>query len=584
MTRTNEPGRANAGRFLPMTRAEMDQLGWSAPDILLITGDAYVDHPSFGAALLGRWLAASGFRVAIVAQPRWDNSDDIARLGRPGLFAGVTAGALDSMLAHYTAFRKKRHDDAYTPGGEAGKRPNRACTVYTSLVRHAFPGLPVVIGGIEASMRRATHYDFWTDAMRRSILFDSKADLLVYGMAERSILEVARRLRASGLDSAGADRRAAKKLLEGIPGTVYVADGVPAGVESRQLPSHEEIVSDPGKLMTATLILEQQAHNGTPWLTQAHLERTLVIAPPATPLASKELDELYALPFTRMAHPSYAKAPPAVEMIQFSVASHRGCASGCSFCALALHQGRNISSRSRESILSEIKSMTSHPAWRGSITNIGGATVNMWGASCAANPAVCHRTSCLWPDICRSFQADQKGLADLMRAARRIPGVKHVRTAGGIRHDLALTDRNYMEALVGEFTGGQLTVAPEHKSDKLLALMRKPPFAVFEQFLGEFEQLSRRCGKEQYVIPYLMSAFPGCTDADMRELTAWLKQRGWRPQQVQCFIPTPGTVATAMYCAAIDPSGRPLHVARTDAERLRQHGILSGTSTAERGR
>lgn len=559
-----------------MTRAEMDQLGWEAPDILLVTGDAYVDHPSFGSALLGRWLSAAGFRVAIVAQPRWENSDDIARLGRPLLFAGVTAGALDSMLAHYTAFRKKRHDDAYTPGGEAGRRPNRACTVYTSLVRHAFPGLPVVIGGIEASMRRATHYDFWTDAMRRSILFDSKADLLIYGMGERAVLEVARRLKSAGLDSGTADRKTVKHLLEGIHGTAYAGD-VPNGAEHQAIPSHEDMVKDPKKLMTATLRLEQQAHNGGPWLTQAHLDRTLVLAPPALPLTTEELDQVYALPFTRRAHPSYPKAPPALEMIQFSVTSHRGCASGCSFCALALHQGRRISSRSQESIMSEIKAMTSHPAWRGSITNIGGATVNMWGASCAGNPATCRRTSCLWPHMCPDFKANQSGLANLMRAACRIQGVKHVRTAGGVRHDLAMTDGRYMEALVGEFTGGQLTVAPEHTSNKVLSLMRKPPFAMFEKFLGEFETLSRKHGKEQYVIPYLISAFPGCTDSDMRELGDWFKQRGWRPQQVQCFIPTPGTVATAMYCAGVDPDGNPIPVARTDAERLRQHGILSAT-------
>ncbi|MEI6218932.1 MAG: YgiQ family radical SAM protein, partial [bacterium] len=382
-----------SAEFLPMTRAEMDRLEWDAPDILLVTGDAYVDHPSFGSALIGRWLTSRGFRVAIIAQPRWDNSEDIARLGRPRLFAGVTAGSIDSMLAHYTAFRKKRHDDAYTPGGEAGKRPNRACTVYTSLVRHAFPGLPVVIGGIEASMRRATHFDFWTDAIRRSILFDSKADLLVYGMAERAILNVAQKLQAAGLDTAKADRKAAKIVLEGIPGTVCIGGGIPSGAEVRRLPSHEEIAEDPKKLMVATLLLEQQAHNGTAWMTQAHMDRTLILAPPAAPLTTRELDEVYAMPFTRRAHPSYTKAPPALEMIQFSVTSHRGCASGCSFCALALHQGRHIASRSKESILSEIRTMTTHPAWRGSITNIGGATVNMWGSSCNNNPATCRRTT-----------------------------------------------------------------------------------------------------------------------------------------------------------------------------------------------
>jgi uncharacterized radical SAM protein YgiQ len=440
----------------------------------------------------------------------------------------------------------------------------------------------VVIGGIEASMRRATHYDFWTDAIRRSLLFDSKADLLVYGMAERAILDVAQKLQAAGLDTAKADRKAAKIVLEGIPGTVCIGEGIPSDAEVRRLPSHEEITEDPKKLMTATLLLEQQAHNGTTWMTQAHLERTLILAPPAAPLTTRELDEVYAMPFTRRAHPSYTKAPPALEMIQFSVTSHRGCASGCSFCALALHQGRHIASRSKESILAEIRTMTTHPAWRGSITNIGGATVNMWGSSCNNNPATCRRTSCLWPDICRHFDSSQSGLTALMTAASNIPGVKHVRTAGGVRHDLAMTDSQYMSALVGKFTGGQLTVAPEHKSEKVLKLMRKPAFAVFEKFLNEFDTLSRKCGKEQYVIPYLISAFPGCTDSDMHELADWFKLHGWRPQQVQCFIPTPGTVATAMYCAGVDPEGRRIHVARTDAERLRQHGILAGTSGSGR--
>jgi len=559
-----------------MSRAEMRRLGWDELDVLIVTGDAYVDHPAFGAALLGRWLVAHGYRVGIVAQPRWDTAEDVARLGRPRLFAGVTAGALDSMLAHYTAFRKKRRDDAYTPGGRAGARPNRATIVYTNLVRQAFPGLPVVIGGIEASMRRASHYDFWTDKLRRSLLLDSKADLLIYGMAERALLQLAERLAAGGHLGevpAGGVLDVARADFDRAYGTQrsYLV-----------LPSHEEIEADPKKLMTATLALERQVHGGAEWATQAAGDRMLVFAPPAAPLTTEELDALYALPFSRQPHPSYREPIPAVEMVQFSVTTHRGCAGGCSFCALALHQGRRIRSRSRESILAEVARLTRHPAWRGSVSDVGSATANLWRARCAADHRDCRRASCLHPSICRNFTPDQSALAELLRSIARLPGVKHVRTASGVRHDVALLDEAYVRALVGEFTGGQLKLAPEHSCDRVLWLMRKPPFGKFEDFLTIFQRVSRQAGKEQYVVPYLMSAFPGCTEADMRALAAWLRQRGWRPQQVQCFIPTPGTVATAMFYAGIDPDGAPIPVARTDAARLRQHHILAPASPLAR--
>lgn len=562
-----------------MSRQEMDRLGWDALDVLLVTGDGYVDHPAFGAALLGRWLVSHGYRVGIVAQPRWDSPEDVARLGRPRLFAGVTAGALDSMLAHYTAFRKKRSDDAYTPGGKAGARPNRATIVYSNLVRQAFPGLPVVIGGVEASMRRASHYDFWTDKIRRSMLLDSKADLLVYGMAERAILEIAERLSREPATAEGGCATRAGQALRDIRGTVSA--GEQPDSSAWQLPSHEEIEADPKKLMDATLALERQVHNATAWATQATQGRTLVFAPPAEPLSTAELDAVYALPFARQPHPSYREAIPAVEMIQFSVTTHRGCAGGCSFCSLALHQGRRIRSRSRESLLAEVAGFAKHADWKGSLSDVGGPSANMWGAECTGDPATCRRESCLHPSICPSFQSNQAAIAELLEAIARLPGVKHVRTASGVRHDLALRDEGYLRALVGEFTGGQLKLAPEHCSDKVLRLMRKPAFGQFEQFLTVFERVSREAGKAQFVVPYLMSAFPGCTDADMRALAEWLQRRGWRPQQVQCFIPTPGTVATAMYHAGVDPEGRPIPVARTDAERMRQHGILVAEWGAE---
>jgi uncharacterized radical SAM protein YgiQ len=562
--------------FLPMTRQEMVGLGWKELDILLVSGDAYLDQPDCGTALLGRWLVAHGFRTGIVAQPQWDSDADIECMGRPLLFAGVTAGALDSMLAHYTAFRKKRRDDAHTPGGRSGARPNRATIVYANIARHAFPGLPIIIGGVEASMRRATHYDFWTDAIRRSILLDSKADLLIYGMAERAVLEAAERLAGASRDNSSGENR---QLLCGIEGTVYVGKcdcTVPDGIAPVCLPAHEEIVADNTKLMPATLLLERQTHGDGSWAVQQAGTQTVVFVPPAAPLTVGEMDDLYSLHFSRRAHPSYSQPVPAVKVTQFSVVTHRGCGGGCSFCSLALHQGRRIQSRSPESVLAEISGLTRHGDWQGSLADVGGPSANMWGGACKGNIETCKRVSCLFPEMCPSFRADQSALAELLIAATKVKGVKHVRVASGVRHDLALRDSAYMNALVREFVGGQLKLAPEHLSEQVLRLMRKPGVNVFERFLAVFDDLSRKAGKEQYVIPYLISAFPGCTPEDMKALAGWLKKRHWSPRQVQCFVPTPGTVATAMYCAGIDADGKPVYVARTDAERLQQHAVLVG--------
>lgn len=571
-TKRIRPSIAAQPEFLPMTRPEMDRLGWDELDVLLITGDAYVDHPAFGTALLGRWLVAHGYRVGVVSQPQWNQPDDVLRLGRPRLFAGVTAGALDSMLAHYTAFRRKRNDDAYTPGGRAGARPNRACIVYANLVKQAFPGLPVVLGGIEASLRRTTHYDFWVDRIRRSILLDSKADLLIYGMGERAILETARRLsQAQDRSDAAPDTR-----LHLIPGTVFIGqiEEIDPAAEINYLPSHEEIESDAAQLMNATLALERHVQKGAAWAVQPTGDRMVVVAPPSSPLTTEELDALYGLPFTRLPHPSYTQPIPAMDMIAFSLTSHRGCGGGCSFCSLALHQGRTIRSRSAESILQEATRLTRLPGWKGSVSDVGGPSANMWGAMCTHDPGRCRRSSCLFPRICRHFKPDQTAYLALLNRIRAVPGVRNVRVASGVRYDLGVQDPGFLAGFIAGFVGGQLKVAPEHISDCVVQLMRKPGLQVFQEFLNIFERESRGAGKEQYVTPYLMSAFPGCTDDDMRELAAWLRARSWRPQQVQCFVPTPGTVATAMYYAGIDPEGRPIHVARTDAERLRQHHIL----------
>ena len=557
-----------------MSRPEMQALGWDELDILLITGDAYVDHPAFGVALLGRWLVAHGFRVGICAQPRWQTVDDLLRMGRPRLFAGITAGALDSMLAHYTAFRKKRHDDAYTPGGKAGARPNRACVVYANLARRAFPGLPLVLGGIEASLRRITHYDFWVDALRRPILFDAKADLLIYGMGEQAILETARRC-------------AAGENLTHIPGTAWIsrvtaseegpkADDLlhlPEHTACLSLPSHEIMESDPHQLMQATLRLEQHVHRGDAYAVQMVGNRALVLAPPPPLPDTALMDRLYALPFQRRAHPSYLDAIPADEMLRTSITSHRGCGGGCSFCSLALHQGRRIASRSEASLVDEAKHMAAQPRFSGSISDVGGPTANMWQGRCTLG-AACRRSSCCHPTVCKSFLTPQKQHVQLLRKILALPGIKHVRVASGIRADLALHDSDAVRAYTVEFTGGQLKVAPEHCAAAVLDHMRKPPLEVFERFLAAFQQLSHHTGREQYVIPYLMSAFPGCTDEHMYELSRWLKLRHWTPQQVQCFIPTPGTVATAMFYSGADEKGQPLYVARTDADRLRQHRIL----------
>ena len=573
-------------RFLPMSRAEMQALGWKELDVLLVNGDAYVDHPAFGPVLLGRWLVAHGFRVGIVAQPRWQSPDDLLVMGRPRLFVGVSAGALDSMLAHYTAFRKKRHDDAYTPGGKAGARPNRACLVYANLARQAFPGLPVILGGIEASLRRTTHYDFWTDSLRRSILLDAKADLLIYGMGELAMLECARRL-AEG------------KSLHGIDGTVWLAkvdeNNVPVDLPEEwldlprmQLPSHEAVQAEATELLRLTQMLEQQVHRQNAWAQQMVGDRALVLAPPARPLTTEEMDKIYALPYARAAHPRYREPIPADEMLRTSITSHRGCGGGCSFCSLALHQGRRISSRSQESILAEARKLVAQSR-RGqvAISDVGGPTANMWQAHCALDDATsakaepgarpssrCRRSSCCYPTVCKSFITPQMQHVGLLREVAALPGVRQVRVASGVRADLALNDPEALAAYTGEFTGGQLKVAPEHCAARVLDLMRKPGMEVFEAFLQSFVEQSRLAGREQYVVPYMMSAFPGCTDEDMHELARWLQERHWSPQQTQCFIPTPGSIATAMYYCGRNEDGEEIYVARSDADRLRQHRIL----------
>ncbi len=548
--------------FLPMSKAEMHSLGWDALDILFITGDAYVDHPAFGVALLGRWLVSHGYRVGICAQPQWQDTEQISCMGTPRLYVGITAGALDSQLAHYTAFRKKRSEDSYTPGGKAGARPNRASIIYANLARRAFPGIPLVLGGIEASLRRFTHYDFWSDSLRRSLLLDAKAHVLVYGMGERAVLDIARHCEA-GLP------------LEYIKGTAWMQKSEEVDYEHSylDLPSHEDMLAEASLLMDATLALEKHVHSGKDHIRQNFGSRELLIAPPAAPLSAEEMDELYALPFQRKAHPSYKEAIPAEEMLRTSITSHRGCGGGCAFCSLALHQGRRLSSRSAESLLDEAYNMTCQKGFTGSISDVGGPTANMWQGSCT-NPKPCVRHSCCHPKVCPFFRTPQMQHVHMLRDIKDLPGIKHVRVASGIRADIAMDEPHAVHAYTEEFTGGQLKIAPEHSESEVLNLMRKPPLKVFETFLASFQAHCRKVGREQYIVPYLMSAYPGCTNEHMQELAQWLAQKNWKPQQVQCFIPTPGTVATAMFYTGLDTQKEPIYVARTDAERLRQHRIL----------
>ncbi len=567
----------SGNNMLPICVADMKKLGWSELDVLLVSGDAYIDHPSFAAALLGRFLVSKGYRVGLVCQPRWDRPDDFLVMGRPRLLAGISGGALDSMLAHYTAFRKKRHDDAFTPGGKAGARPNRAIIVYTNLVRQAFPGLPVIIGGIEASLRRYTHYDFWSDNLRRSILLDSKADALIYGMGEYSLWNVVKRVEEAW-------ERNRPVSFEGLNGLCYMAKA--EDIERLEnpivLPSHEEIVADSEQLVKASLLAERHIQAANCACVQQVGNRYLVATPPTPSLSQAEMDKIYDLPFTRKAHPSYKEPIPALEMIKTSINSHRGCGGGCSFCSLALHQGRRIASRSERSILSELEKVARAEDFKGSISDVGGPTANMWQAKCGADPAKCKRSSCMFPKVCPNFKDQQDKYVALLRKVLAHPKVKHVRIASGVRFDLALKNKNACRAYVAEFTGGQLKIAPEHCNAKVLNYMRKPSIQLMDEFIGYFLKYSQDVNKEQYIVPYLMSAFPGCTESDMRELAQWLQKRHWSPQQVQCFIPTPGTVATAMYYAKKDTEGNSIYVARTDAERMRQHYILLGNSKEER--
>lgn len=553
-------------KFLPICRADLHARGWDELDVLFVSGDAYIDHPAFGTALLARLLEAAGYRVGIIAQPDLKDPAAFQVMGRPRLFAAISSGAMDSMVNHYTAAKKIRRDDAYTPGGVAGKRPNRAVIAYTAAVKGALKGIPTVIGGIEASLRRLAHYDYWSDQVRRSILVDSKADLLVYGMAETALLELCRRLKR------GEDIT----QIRDIRGTALINnDSYP---EALELPAYEEVKQDPQAYNLAfRLAAEEQNPFSGRRLVQLHAGRQLVINPPALPLDEPELDGIYALPFTRLPHPAYQQTIPAYEQIKFSVTSHRGCFGGCAFCAITHHQGKTIQSRSRVSLEAEVHHLVEHPEFRGTITDVGGPTANMYGLGCKnpAAEAVCKRSSCLYPARCKNLGTADAPLTQLLSSLRKHPQVKHLFVASGVRYDLLPFQPDYFNALLAHHVGGLLKVAPESTVDRVTEVMRKPGVKIFTDFLEAFRQRSRDLGLRQALVPYLISGHPGCTLADMVEVALYLNHHHLRVEQVQDFTPTPGSLATCIYHTGIDPfTGQTMHVPRNEVEKKLQKALL----------
>ncbi|MSP54929.1 MAG: YgiQ family radical SAM protein [Myxococcales bacterium] len=562
-------------RFLPMTREEA---GDEPLDVILVTGDAYVDHNTFGVALVGRWLEAHGFSVGVIAQPAWDSPDPYRVLGRPRLFFGVTSGNMDSMVNHYTASRRIRSDDAYSPGGEAGLRPDRACIAYSNRVKQAFPGVPVVLGGIEASLRRFAHYDYWSDKMRRSILLDAKADLLVHGMGELPIVEIARRLAAG---ETIADCRA-------VPGVAYAigkkeaetlaGSGQLDGDSVTELPTFEDCDRDPLQFNKLTVHLYREANPSCARsLVQRTGDRAVWSNPTARALTSAELDRLYELPYQNAAHPCYRQPIPAFESIRGSITVNRGCSGGCSFCALTLHQGKDVVSRSPESITREVVGLTQQRGFNGVISDLGGPTANMFHMRCndeAANK-VCRRVSCLHPVRCKHYGTDHEPYVKLLRTIRTLPGVKRVFVNSGIRYDLAALDSGFVEEIAAHHVSGSLTTAPEHVSRSTLHRMRKPEITHFADFMKRFRAASTLAGKKQFIVPYFQCAHPGTGPAEAIELALYMKEHGLQCRQVQMFMPTPGTLSTAMYVSGFDPHSKDaVPVARGHKERARQRSLM----------
>ena len=598
--------RFGVASVLPRTRGEMDALGWDSCDIVLVTGDAYVDHPSFGMAVIGRVLEAQGFRVGILDQPDWTTVDDFQRLGRPNLFFGVTAGNMDSMVNRYTADRKMRSDDAYTPDAVGGRRPDRSVIVYAQRCREAFANVPLVIGGIEASLRRIAHFDYWSDKVRRSILVDSKADLLVYGNGERQIVELAHRLAAGENIASLRDIRGTAFMTRGMPegwseidsssldtpgpmaphpdpyaaspeqsvprpaagDTVVVQFHKRARVDREhsvvRLPAFEAVQRDPVLYAHASRVLHLETNPGNARaLVQRHGDRDVWLNPPPVPLTTQELDRVFELPYTRQPHPVYqGKRIPAYEMIRFSVNIMRGCFGGCTFCSITEHEGRIIQSRSEDSIVREIETIRDTvPGFTGVISDVGGPTANMYRLACKSRDieAACRKPSCVFPGICPNLNTDHAPLIKLYRRVRSLPGIKKVLVASGLRYDLAVESPEYVKELVSHHVGGYLKIAPEHTESGPLSKMMKPGMGAYDRFKELFEKFSKEAGKEQYLIPYFIAAHPGTTDEDMLNLALWLKRNGFRADQVQTFLPSPMATATAMYHSGKNPLRKITH-------------------------
>jgi uncharacterized radical SAM protein YgiQ len=547
--------------FLPTSKKQMSKLGWKQCDIIIVTGDAYVDHPGFGCAIIGRVLESQGFRVGIIPQPDWRDTDAFKVLGPPKLFFGVTAGNMDSMVNHYTSERHIRDTDAYSPDGQAGLRPNRASIVYANQCKAAYPKIPIILGGIEAGLRRFAHYDFWSDKMRRSILFDAKADLIIYGNAERAIIHIAHFLGGGGVLSS-------KEFLYKMPGIAFITSAIPNqyaiqdisqknfSLDLRkelsviQLNSFESILKNLTCISKSTLITYQATRPGAPAIIQKHGNRWIWVNAPVQPLTTKEMDRIYDLPFSRLPHPMYGKARiPAFEMIKDSITLMRGCFGGCSFCSITMHEGRTIQSRSEQSVIREVKKIAQSKKFSGYISDLGGPTANMYQMSCrkADDPFNCRRLSCLFPSICKHLNTDHHPLINLYHKVRHIDGVKGAWVASGIRYDLALKSPEYIEVLVKYHVGGYLKIAPEHSVPHCLKLMMKPGIQIYELFENQFQKISKKADKKQFLIPYMMCAHPGTEKKDMIELTQWLKKKRLKLDQVQIFLPTPLTLSTAMY-------------------------------------
>jgi uncharacterized radical SAM protein YgiQ len=553
-----------------MSREDLRRRGWDRADVILITGDAYVDHPSFGVALIGRWLEKLGLRVAILAQPDWRRVDVFRSLGAPRLFWGITSGCIDSRLNDYASMGHRRQADVYSPGGATDLRPARPLLTYAARAREAHPQVPIILGGLEASLRRLVHYDYVSDKLMRSVLADAKADLLVHGMGELAIAEIARRL----------ERGEPISRMIDIAGTAYMATrDRPAPADTVRLPSLIEQARNKDLILAAQEQYQRLVNPTDRPVVQDQDPGTIVAMPPARPLTVAELDALYELPFTRQWHPQYTSAGgiAALEPVEFSITTHRGCYGGCSFCSIYFHQGKEITSRSVESLLAEADKLSRSPRFHGTISDIGGPTANMYGTNCAAEHP-CARPSCVFPSPCRNLSLDFGPLLEMMEAFVRWKGdsrrKRNVYVASGVRHDLALHSKEYLDLLVQHFVGGHLKVAPEHYCDQVLRLMGKPSFELFEEFEGRFDEACRRAGREYYLVPYFISAHPGCTLEHAVKLTEYLVSRSWQPRQVQDFVPVPLTASTAMYVAGRDPRGRRIHVPTGRREKRLQAALL----------